>query len=74
MSPKQIDDIAEEIEAVGGDLNAATSVENTSYFARVLKEDVPLALDILSDILLNARFDEDELHREQHVILQERRI
>lgn len=63
--------IAEEIEAVGGDLNAATSVENTSYFARVLKEDVPLALDILSDILLNARFDEDELHREQHVILQE---
>nr|WP_306265268.1 pitrilysin family protein [Pararhizobium sp. IMCC3301] len=63
--------IAEEIEAVGGDLNAATSVENTSYFARVLKDDVPLALDILSDILLNARFDADELHREQHVILQE---
>lgn len=63
--------IAEEIEAVGGDLNAATSVENTSYYARVLKEDVPLALDILSDILLNARFDDDELRREQHVILQE---
>ncbi|MGJ8671260.1 MAG: M16 family metallopeptidase, partial [Oceanococcus sp.] len=60
--------IAEEIEAVGGDLNAATSVENTSYYARVLKEDVPLALDILSDILLNARFDDDELRREQHVI------
>lgn len=63
--------IAEEIEAVGGDLNAATSVENTSYYARVLKDDVPLALDILSDILLNARFDDDELRREQHVILQE---
>ncbi len=63
--------IAEEIEAIGGDLNAATSVENTSYYARVLKEDVPLALDILSDILLNARFDDDELRREQHVILQE---
>lgn len=63
--------IAEEIEAVGGDLNAATSVESTSYYARVLKEDVPLALDILSDILLNARFDDDELRREQHVILQE---
>ncbi|MBL4645502.1 MAG: insulinase family protein, partial [Rhizobiales bacterium] len=64
-------DIAEEIEAVGGDLNAATSIENTSYFARVLKNDVPLALDILSDILLNTRFDDDELEREQHVILQE---
>ncbi len=63
--------IAEEIEAVGGDLNAATSVENTSYYARVLKDDVPLALDILSDILLNARFDDEELRREQHVILQE---
>lgn len=63
--------IAEEIEAVGGDLNAATSIENTSYYARVLKDDVPLALDILSDILLNARFDEEELRREQHVILQE---
>jgi len=43
--------IAEEIEAVGGDLNAATSVESTAYYARVLKADVPLALDVLSDIL-----------------------
>ena len=38
--------IAEEIEAVGGDLNAATSIETTSYYARVLKTDVPLALEI----------------------------
>ena len=43
--------IAEEIEAVGGDLNAATSIETTTYYARVLKADVPLALDVLSDIL-----------------------
>src|SRR5215471_20292815 len=43
--------IAEEIEAAGGDLNAATSVENTAYYARVLKADVPLALDVLSDII-----------------------
>ena len=63
--------IAEEIEAVGGDLNAATSVETTSYYARVLKEDVPLALDILSDILENSVFDPEEFAREQHVILQE---
>jgi predicted Zn-dependent peptidase len=40
--------IAEEIEAVGGDLNAATSIETTAYYARVLRADVPLALDVLS--------------------------
>ncbi len=64
-------DIAEQIEAVGGEVNAATSVETTSYYARVLKEDVPLAVDILSDILQNSVFDPHELEREQHVILQE---
>jgi predicted Zn-dependent peptidase len=64
-------DIAEEIEAVGGEVNAATSVETTSYYARILKDDVPLAVDILSDILRNSVFDPTELEREQHVILQE---
>ena len=63
--------IAEEIEAVGGDLNAATSVETTAYFARVLKADMPLALDVLSDILSNPTFDPAELKREQNVIVQE---
>ena len=63
--------IAEEIENVGGEINAATSNETTTYYARVLKEDMPLAVDILSDILLNPRVDADELVREQHVILQE---
>jgi predicted Zn-dependent peptidase len=63
--------IAEEIEAVGGDLNASTSVESTAYYARVLKADVPLALDVLSDILSNPSFDADELRREQNVIVQE---
>jgi predicted Zn-dependent peptidase len=63
--------IAEQIESVGGDLNAATSHETTAYYARVLKADVPLALDILSDILRNSVFDEAELAREQHVIVQE---
>lgn len=64
-------DIAEAIENVGGDLNAATSVEHTGYFARVLKEDVSLAGDILSDILQNSLFEQDELDREQQVIVQE---
>src|SRR5712692_6021774 len=63
--------IAEEIEAVGGDLNAATSVETTAYYARVLRADVPLALDVLSDILADPTFDPDELTREQNVIVQE---
>ena len=63
--------IAEEIEAVGGDLNAATSIEMTTYYARVLKADVPLAVDVLSDILTNPAFDPEELSREQNVIIQE---
>jgi predicted Zn-dependent peptidase len=64
-------DIAVEIEAVGGELNAATSLETTAYYARVLKEDVGLALDILADILQAPRYAEDELEREREVILQE---
>lgn len=63
--------IADEIEAVGGDLNAATGIEHTSFTARVLREDVPLALDILSDILLHSTFPEAELKRERNVVLQE---
>jgi len=64
-------DIAEEIEAVGGHLNAYTSRETTAYFAKVLKEDVGLAIDIIADILQHSTFDEDELSREREVVLQE---
>jgi len=64
-------EIVEQIEAVGGDLNAATSTETTAYYARVLKDDVPLGLDVLSDILANPSFDADELEREKGVIEQE---
>ena len=64
-------DIAVEIEAVGGDLKAYTSREQTAFHARVLKEDVPLALDILSDILVRPSFAADELERERDVIIQE---
>jgi predicted Zn-dependent peptidase len=63
--------IAEEIEAVGGDLNAATGVETTAYYARMLEGDVPLALDVLSEILSDPSFDPEELQREQNVIVQE---
>ena len=64
-------DIAEEIEAVGGFLNAYTSREQTAFHARVLKADVPLAVDILADILTRPTFDPEELERERQVVLQE---
>ena len=63
--------IAEEIEAVGGHLNAYTSREQTAYFARVLADDLPLAVDLLGDILLHSTFDEEELARERAVVIQE---
>ena len=64
-------DIAAEIEAVGGHVNAYTSREHTAYYAKVLKADVALAVDILADILQNSIFDANELERERAVILQE---
>jgi predicted Zn-dependent peptidase len=64
-------DIAEEIEAVGGHLNAYTSREQTAYYAKVLKQDTGLAVDILGDILRNSTFLDDEVSRERTVILQE---
>ncbi|HKW53816.1 MAG TPA: pitrilysin family protein, partial [Stellaceae bacterium] len=63
--------IAAEIEAVGGHLNAYTSREHTAYYAKVLKEDTALAVDILADILQHSVFDPKELERERTVILQE---
>ena len=63
--------IAEAIEDVGGYINAYTSREMTSYYARVLGDDVPLALDVISDIVLNPVFDPHEIEVERHVILQE---
>jgi len=63
--------IAEAIEDVGGYINAYTSRETTAYYARVLEADVALALDVISDIVLNPVFDPAEIEIERHVILQE---
>lgn len=63
--------IAESIENVGGYLNACTSRETTAYYARVLKEDTDLAIEILADIIQNSVFDAQEMDRERDVILQE---
>jgi predicted Zn-dependent peptidase len=63
--------IAEEIEDVGGYINAYTSREMTAYYARVLQADVALALDVIADIVLNPAFVKKEIEVERHVILQE---
>ncbi|MGH6908336.1 MAG: M16 family metallopeptidase, partial [Aestuariivirga sp.] len=64
-------EIAEEIESAGGEINAATSMETTTYYVRVLKQDWALALDILADIFTESTLDPEELERERDVILQE---
>ena len=64
-------DIAKEVEMVGGAVNAYTSREVTAYYMKVLKEDIGLSIDIISDILQNSAFDPKELDRERGVILQE---
>ena len=64
-------DIAKEVEMVGGAVNAYTSREVTAYYMKVLKENIGLSIDIISDILQNSTFDAKELDRERGVILQE---
>lgn len=64
-------EIAETIEGVGGYMNAYTSRESTAYYCRVLAEDVPLAVDVISDIVLNSVFDPSEIEVERGVILSE---
>ncbi|MAU40763.1 MAG: peptidase M16 [Kordiimonas sp.] len=64
-------DIVEEVEDVGGYLNAYTSREHTTYYVRLLKEDLGLGIDVLADILQHSAFSSEELERERSVILQE---
>ncbi|PLX84752.1 MAG: peptidase M16 [Desulfuromonas sp.] len=64
-------DIAREIDSVGGVLNAFTGREFSCYFAKVLAKKLPLAIDLLSDIVLASVFDPDEIEKERRVILQE---
>ncbi len=63
--------IAVEIEDVGGQLNAYTGRETTAYYARVLAEDAPLAIDMIADMVSHATMDETELARERKVVIQE---
>ena len=70
-SKRSAQEIVEVIENVGGNMNAYTSREITSYHMHLLKEDMPLALDVLADMFLNSTMPDDEIERERHVILQE---
>lgn len=63
--------IAEEFDAIGGYLNAYTSKEHTVYSAKILKEFLPLTIDVMSDIMFNSIYHEDEIEKEKNVVLQE---
>jgi len=64
-------DIAEAFDEVGGEANAATGKEHTCYYARVLDEDLPMAVDVIADMVTSARLETDELETERGVILEE---
>ncbi len=64
-------DIAEMVDDVGGQLNAATDRENTSYYIKVLPDHLPLAMDVLSDMLLNSKFAVADVEKERQVVLEE---
>jgi len=64
-------DIAAEMDAVGGNLNAFTAKECTCFYAKVLDEDLPLAVDMLSDITLHPALDEQEMDKEKRVVIEE---
>jgi predicted Zn-dependent peptidase len=64
-------DISEAIEGVGGTINGGTDKEMTVYWCKVAQPHFPIALDVLSDMLLNAKFDASEIERERQVIMEE---
>jgi predicted Zn-dependent peptidase len=63
--------IAEEMDAVGGELNAFTAKEHTCYYAHVLDEDMPMALDVLADVVTNAELAHTDVELERGVVLEE---
>src|SRR5580693_8944951 len=70
-STRSAEDIAQAIDSIGGQLDAFTAKEYASYYIKVLDEHLPLALDILSDIVLNPAFSRDDLEREKRVVVEE---
>ncbi|MEN8075557.1 pitrilysin family protein [Clostridioides difficile] len=64
-------EIVQQIENIGGQINAYTSKETTCYYIKALNTHVDLCLDVLSDMLLNSKFDEEEIEKEQGVVIEE---
>lgn len=64
-------DIAIEMDSLGGEMNAFTSQETTTYYVKVMDEHLPVAINILSDILLSSKFEPAEMEKERKVILEE---
>src|SRR3954468_4606965 len=69
--PRSPEDMAQEIDSIGGQLDAFTAKEYAAYYIKVLDEHLPLAVDLLSDIVVHPAFPEDEIDREKKVILEE---
>src|SRR5204862_999344 len=65
------EDIAQAIDSIGGQLDAFTAKEYASYYIKVLDEHLPLALDILSDIVRNPAFSDEDIEREKKVVVEE---
>src|SRR5215204_6246572 len=65
------EDIAQAIDSIGGQLDAFTAKEYASYYIKVLDEHLPLALDVLSDIVLNPAFTPEDIEREKKVVIEE---
>src|SRR5438128_6555410 len=68
---RSAEDIAQAIDSIGGQLDAFTAKEYASYYIKVLDEHLPLAMDILSDIVRNPAFSVDDIEREKNVVLEE---
>ena len=68
---RSAEDIAQEIDSIGGQLDAFTAKEYASYYIKVLDEHLPKALDLLSDIVMRPRFDDEDIEKEKKVILEE---
>jgi len=68
---RSAEDIAQAIDSIGGQLDAFTAKEYASYYIKVLDEHLPLAIDILSDIVRNPAFSPDDIEREKKVVLEE---
>jgi predicted Zn-dependent peptidase len=68
---RSAEDIARSVDSIGGNLDAFTAKEMTCFNTKVLDDHVPIAMDVLSDLVLNPRFDEEDIGKEKSVVLEE---